>query len=396
MSGDGGSGSGRPDHAPIRVLVVDDSAVVRKVLSQELSRQDDIDVVGTAMDPYAAREQIVALEPEVLTLDIEMPKMDGLSFLEKLMEHRPLPVVVVSSLAPKNSRNALRALRLGAVEVVPKPGSQFSVPDVGDRLAQAVRAAAVARLGPSTASGPAPADGRPGAGPVKPAKAFAGIETTHKVIAVGASTGGTRALESIVGRLPPDAPGTVVVQHMPEGFTRSFAERLDERSAVRVRQAADGDPLAPGLVLLAPGGSHLVLKRSGARYVARLKDGPPVHHQKPAVDVLFRSVARSAGRNAVGALLTGMGKDGASGLLEMRRNGAHTLAQDERSCVVFGMPKAAIEMDAAAEVCSLQAIPRAMLRALKATPAAEASLDSAGSTTGSTKGLRPTDERTMP
>jgi two-component system chemotaxis response regulator CheB len=345
----------------IRLLVVDDSAVVRKVLSQELGRYPDIDVVGTAVDPYAARERIMELEPDVLTLDVEMPRMDGLSFLAKLMRHHPLPVVVVSSLTQRDSANALRALELGAVEVVPKPGSQFSVPDVGRDLVRAVRAAAKARV---HAQAPTPAQVRP--------VGQMGLATTHKVLAIGASTGGTRAVEQMLAALPPDTPGTVITQHMPAGFTETFAERLDRVCAMEVREARDGDQIVPGLALVAPGGRHLLVQRSGARYAARIKDGPPVHHQRPSVDVLFGSVARAAGRNAVGVILTGMGADGARGLLEMREAGARTLAQDEASCVVFGMPKAAIEMDAAERVVPLDAMAGAVTRALVAASTPDA------------------------
>lgn len=341
----------------IRILVVDDSAVVRKVLSQELSRYPDIEVVGTAIDPYAAREKIMELSPDVLTLDVEMPRMDGLSFLAKLMRHHPLPVVVVSSLTQRDSANALKALELGAVEVVPKPGSQFSIPDVGRDLVRAVRAAARARVRKRT-------EPRPDAPKALPA---AGLSTTHKVLAIGASTGGTRAVEQLLTGLPPDSPGTVITQHMPAGFTKTFAERLDRVSALEVREACDGDLLVPGLALVAPGGRHLLVQRSGARYSARIKDGPPVHHQRPSVDVLFGSVAHAAGGNAVGVILTGMGADGAQGLLEMRDAGAHTLAQDEASCVVFGMPKAAIDLEAAERVVPLDGMAAAVIRALKDT-----------------------------
>lgn len=346
----------------IRVLVVDDSAVVRKVLSQELSRLPDIEVVATATDPYVARELIAVHDPDVITLDLEMPRMDGLSFLDRLMRAYPIPVVVVSSLTPENSETALRALALGAVEVVPKPGSQFSVPDVAVHLARAIRTASTARVQPLTA----PPDA--GAASLVPAmrKGRVGrtLSTTTRVVAIGASTGGTRAVETVLRALPPDAPGMVIVIHMPAGFTRSFAERLDAHLPLRVREAREGDPVAAGQALVAPGGRHLVLRRTGAHYVVHLKDGPPVHHQRPAVDVLFRSVARHAGGNAVGVLLTGMGADGARGLLEMREAGAHTIAEDESTCIVYGMPRAAVEMGAAAEVLPLPAVGEAILHAV--------------------------------
>lgn len=338
----------------IRVLVVDDSALVRKVLSEELSRHDDIQVVGTAMDPYIARDRIITLQPDVITLDIEMPRMDGLSFLARLMKHYPLPVVVVSSLTPANSEVALRALELGAVEVIAKPGSAYSLPDVGRTLVRAIRAAAVAKVRPPAAA--AELEAR------KPARAQR-LETTHKVVALGASTGGTRALETVLREFPPDAPGTVVVQHMPENFTAAFAARLNKSCAIEVREARDNDAVVPGTALIAPGNRHMVLVSSGARYNVRLKDGPPVHHQRPAVDVLFHSVAKSAGRNAVGALLTGMGNDGASGLLAMKQAGALTVAEAEETCVVFGMPREAIRLGAAEVVAPLPEIATRILSA---------------------------------
>lgn len=345
----------------IRVLVVDDSAVVRKILTTELSRSPEIEVVGTAMDPYAAREQIIELNPDVITLDIEMPRMDGLTFLTKLMRHRPMPVVVVSSLTPRNSEAAVRALSLGAVDVICKPGSAYSIPDVGRQLVRAIRAAAIADL--TRFSTPPPSSATAVRGP---ANILAQIRTTHHVTAIGASTGGTQAIEAVLTRLPVSAPGIVIVQHMPEGFTASFARRLDQLCSIRVREARDGDVVTPGLALLAPGNRHMVLERSGARYQVRVKDGPPVHHQRPAVDVLFQSVARCAGKNAVGVLLTGMGVDGAKGLLLMRENGAFTIAQDEKSCVVFGMPGEAVRIGAAAEILTLSKIPQAILDAVSA------------------------------
>lgn len=344
----------------IRVLVVDDSAVVRKLLTEELGRYPDIEVVGTAVDPYVARDRILQLEPDVVTLDVEMPRMDGLSFLARLMRHHPLPVVIVSSLTPRNSEAAMRALELGAVEVIAKPGSAYSIPDVSRRLVRAIRAAAMASVSAArrdTAEGDEPAP------PPETTRLLAQVQTTHRILAIGASTGGTKAIETVLRAFPVTAPGTLIVQHMPEGFTASFAARLNQLCAVEVREARDGDVVTPGLALVAPGNRHMLLHRSGAQYVARVKDGPPIHHQKPAVDVLFQSVARHAGRNAVGALLTGMGADGAAGLLEMRQAGAHTVAQDERSCVVFGMPREAIALDAATEVLPLDRIAKAMLAA---------------------------------
>jgi two-component system chemotaxis response regulator CheB len=341
----------------IRVLVVDDSALVRKILTEELNRQPGIEVVGTAADPYAARDKIVSLRPDVLTLDVEMPRMDGLSFLEKLMQHHPMPVVVLSSLTPRHSELAVRALAIGAVEVIAKPGSASSTPDIAGQLVRAVRAAALARF-PTTRLDTSP---RPVVAPIEGRP-----RTTREVLAIGASTGGTQAIEHVLRALPADAPGTVIVQHMPEHFTAAFAERLHRVCAMEVREARDNDPVVPGLALVAPGNHHMVLHPSGARYVVRIKDGPPVHHQRPAVDVLFASVARHAGRHAVGVLLTGMGADGARGLLAMNGAGAHTIAQNEASCVVYGMPKEAVKMGAADEVLSLSRIPRALLAAFAA------------------------------
>jgi two-component system, chemotaxis family, protein-glutamate methylesterase/glutaminase len=347
----------------IRVLIVDDSAVVRKVLTEELSKYEDIEVVGTAIDPYAAREKIISLRPDVMTLDLEMPRMDGLSFLSKLMKHFPIPVVVVSSLTPQNSTTALRALELGAVEVVSKPGSQFSIPDVHRQLIRAIRAAASARVGvmksPGSSAGTASEDQVVRLSP---------LHTTHKVVAIGASTGGTQALEVVLQQMPADAPGTVIVQHMPEFFTHAFSERLNRICRMEIREARDRDDVVPGVALVAPGNRHMVLKVSGARYSVRIKDGPAVYHQRPSVDVLFQSVAENAGPNAVGAILTGMGADGAKGLLAMRKAGARTLAQDEQSCVVFGMPKEAIKLGAAETVVPLQQVAATILQLVTERP----------------------------
>ena len=348
----------------IKVLIVDDSAVVRKVLTEELSKFGDISVIGTAPDAYVAREKIVKLMPDVITLDIEMPRMDGLTFLEKLMTHFPIPVVIVSSLAPKNSDNAIKALMLGAVEIVNKTGSQYSLPDVAGNLVRAIRNAAGAKVFARGAHFGAVASIRE----IKPqftanSENNIKLQTTHKIIAIGASTGGTQATEVVLKSLPLSSAAIIIVQHMPEGFTNFYAKRLNEVCAIEVREAKDDDYLVPGMALLAPGGKHMVLHKSGARYFVKLKEGPPVHHQKPSVDVLFQSVARSAGKNAVGVILTGMGSDGAAGLLEMKKNGAHTIAQDEKTCVVFGMPKEAINAGAVDETLPVDDIARAMLAA---------------------------------
>jgi two-component system, chemotaxis family, protein-glutamate methylesterase/glutaminase len=346
----------------IRVLVVDDSAVVRKVIAEELSRYSDIELVGTAVDPYIARDKIVELHPDVVTLDLEMPRMDGLSFLAKLMRYHPMPVVVLSSLTPRNSELAMKALDLGAVEVLCKPGAAYSTKDIAQPLVHAIRSAAVAKISAAPLRPPRVEERR------LPENLL--VQTTHKIIAIGASTGGTRAIEAVLTRMPRTAPGIVIVQHMPEHFTTSFAQRLNEVSALEVREACDNDHVVPGVALIAPGNRHMVLTRSGGTYLVKIKDGPRVHYQRPSVDVLFNSVAQTAGRNAVGAILTGMGADGARGLLAMRDSGAYTLAQDEASCVVFGMPKEAIKLNAAEDVVPLDAMANAILQGLQAQPKA--------------------------
>lgn len=352
---------------PIRVLVVDDSAVVRDRLSRELARLRGIEVVGTAPDPYVARERIVELRPDVLTLDVEMPRMDGITFLRKLMAHFPLPVVIVSSLTPRGSALALEALEAGAVAVVAKPESAYSVDAVLGELEAAVRAAAIAkpkRREPATTAA---------------ARPLALSRTSNMVIALGASTGGTQALEEVIRALPANTPGIVIVQHMPETFTSEFAARLDKLSAVRVSEARDGDTVATGHVLVAPGGArHTRLRRSGASYRVELRAGPPVNRHRPSVDVLFESVADYAGPNAIGAILTGMGADGAEGLLAMRKAGAHTIAQDERSCVVFGMPREAILRNAAEHIVPLGDVAGLLLGLAAKGPKNVQTLDSAG------------------
>lgn len=335
----------------IRVLIVDDSAVVRKVLTEELQRERGIDVIGSAPDPYVARDKIVQLKPDVITLDIEMPRMDGLTFLKKLMKYYPLPVIVVSSLTRKGGSMAMEALASGALEVISKPSEAYSVGDMSIQLADKIRAVATVDLKPRR---PAPT----GSGVHQPS---ALIQTTNKIIAIGASTGGTEAIKTILTTLPPNSPGIIIVQHMPAKFTTSFAERLDALCAIQVREAADGDSVTSGCALLAPGNFHMLLRRSGSRYFVEVKNGPLVHHQRPAVDVLFRSVARTAGANAIGILLTGMGADGAKGLLEMKEAGAGTIAQDEKSCIVFGMPREAIKLGAVDKVIPLEGISRKAL-----------------------------------
>lgn len=349
----------------IKVLVIDDSALVRKVLTEELGKQNDIEVVGTAIDPYAAREKIVQLKPDVLTLDLEMPRMDGLSFLAKLMKHYPMPVVVVSSLTPKNSENALMALRLGAVDVICKPGSAYSTQNISRAIVKAVRAASLAKFdrasnfrSKSEAEQPREIS--------KPNVNL--VHTTDKLIAIGASTGGTKALEVVMTKLPENIPGIVIVQHMPPVFTKSFADRLDMVCRVKVKEAEDNDLVETGTALIAPGNYHMLVEKKGAKYYVRIKQGPPVHHHRPSVDVLFNSVAESAGVNASGVLLTGMGADGAKGLLAMKEAGAHTIAQDEATCVVYGMPKEAKKIGAVDEVAPLSQISESIINSVKSKP----------------------------
>ncbi len=345
---------------PIKVLIVDDSAIVRKIFTQELSKHHDIEVIGTAPDPYVARDKIVHLSPDVVTLDIEMPRMDGISFLRKLMKYNPLPTIVVSSLTPRNSEMALEALECGAVDVLAKPGGSYTVGDMSVQLADKIRAAARVRpRGPGSNGSPAAISRS------APVASEALKRTTHKLIALGASTGGTEALRSVLTRMPSNCPGIVVVQHMPPRFTTAFANRLNELCEIEVREARDGDSVLPGLALIAPGNYHMLLRRSGARYYVEVKHGPLVCHQRPSVDVLFCSVAQYAGANAVGVIMTGMGRDGAKGLLEMRNGGGRTIAQDEASCVVYGMPKEAVRGGAVEQVVSLDQIPEAVFACLQ-------------------------------
>jgi two-component system chemotaxis response regulator CheB len=339
----------------IKVLIVDDSAVVRKIFSQELSRDPEIEVVGTAPDPYVARDLIVELKPSVLTLDIEMPRMDGLTFLRKLMKHYPLPIIVVSSLTVKGCKVALEALDSGALEVMCKPGSSFSVGDMSVELIDKIKAVTQVKVERRASS-----LRRPGPGPV--ARLSALTRTTHKVVAIGASTGGTEAISRLVSAMPANGPGMVVVQHMPETFTNAFAERLDSVSAMEVKEAENNDTVQPGRALIAPGNKHLLLRRSGARYFTEVKSGPFVCRHRPSVEVLFNSVARIAGPNAVGVMLTGMGGDGSKAMRAMKESGATNIAQDEESSVVFGMPKEAIKTGAVDKVVPLSDIPRLILK----------------------------------
>jgi len=348
----------------IKVLVVDDSAVVRKLICEALSVDPEIEVVGTAVDPYAARDQIVALSPDVLTLDLEMPRMDGLTFLRILMEQRPVRVIVLSSLTRAGSDQALEALRLGAIDVLGKPGGSYSFGDLGPQLVAKIKAAAMARLtplSPARAASPVapPPSGRPlsssGTNPPWPRPAGGG---SRNLILLGASTGGTEALRDVLTRLPGNLPPIAIVQHIPAMFSKAFADRLDHQCAFRVHEAKDGDLLEPGHAFIAPGNFHMLVTRLGGQYRARVVDGPPVWHQRPAVDMLFKSaVEAGAGAQVIAGVLTGMGKDGAEGLLRLRERGAATFGQDEASCVVYGMPRAAWENGAAQRQVALQRIP---------------------------------------
>ena len=349
---------------PIRVLVVDDSASVRQTLVAILEEARDISVIGTAADPYVAVRRIQEDIPDVIILDLEMPRMDGLTFLRKIMAQKPIPVIVCSTLAERGSRMLFDVLEAGAVDVVPKPRvdtRQFLL-ESSARVCDAVRAAAGARLRGARSPSrtieaklnadvmiPPPIPGRM-------------VTATHRIICIGASTGGTESLRDVLEVLPADSPGIVIVQHMPEHFTAAFAKRLDGICAIAVKEAEDGDAVRPGRALIAPGGRHMLVQRNGNQYSVAIKDGPPVARHRPSVDVLFRSAAQCAGANALGIIMTGMGDDGANGLLEMRKAGALTIAQDEESCVVFGMPKEAIERGAAMKVMPLDRMDGEILR----------------------------------
>ncbi len=343
----------------IRVLVVDDSATVRQVLRQVLSSDPELEVMGTASDPLVAAQQIAQEIPDVIVLDIEMPRMDGLTFLDRIMEQHPIPVVICSTLTERGSESALDALDRGAVEVLAKPklGTREFLEDARIQICGAVKAAA--QVKPRR---PQRVEQRRTADAILAKEARAMRVTTEKVVAIGASTGGTDAIARVLSALPMDAPGVLVVQHMPENFTAQFARRLDGLSAMCVREAVDGDSLLRGHVLIAPGGKHLLLRRSGARYFVEVRDGPLVARHRPSVDVLFRSTARYAGRNAVGVLLTGMGDDGAQGLLELSQAGAHTIGQDEATSVVYGMPREAAKIGAVETVLPLPDIAPEILR----------------------------------
>lgn len=340
----------------IRVLVVDDSAVVRRMISEALAQDPEIEVVGTACDPYVARDMILQLEPDVLTLDIEMPRMDGLTFLKILQEHRPMPVIIVSSLTTAGSKIALRAMELGAVDVVAKQSSAWNIGSLREQLAHRVKGAARARLsllhtGASTGGG---------------TESTGGAQfSPRQLILIGASTGGTEAVKNVLTRLPAELPGICIVQHIPPVFSRTFAERLNECCALEVREAAHGDEVRPGTALIAPGDYHMAVEWTANGYRVKLRQDPPIHFTRPAVDMLFNSAAQCAGRNAVGVLLTGMGRDGAQGMQQLKSAGALNLAQNEATCVVYGMPRAAVELGVVDRVLPLDHIPHAIIHALR-------------------------------
>ncbi len=346
--------------AKIRVLIVDDSALMRQVLASLLSQDPAIEVIGSAPDPFIAREKIKALHPDVLTLDVEMPKMDGLTFLEKLMRGHPMPVVMVSSLTEAGCQTTLRALELGAVDFIAKPKVDLreGMEEIAQDLIDKVKAAAQAKVRGKGAGG----SGAVGKGvgiPLAPGGAM--IKTTDTIIAIGSSTGGTEAVKDVLMALPPNTPPILITQHMPERFTKTWADRMNQLCRIAVKEAEDGDSVLPGHALVAPGSYHMTLVRSGARYTVRINQDPPVNRHRPSVDVMFASVAQYAGANAVGVILTGMGGDGAKEMLTMKQAGAFTIAQDEASCVVFGMPKEAIKLGGVDKILPLSEIPAAIV-----------------------------------
>lgn len=348
----------------IKVLIVDDSAVVRQTLSEILSSDPQIEVMSTASDPFIAAERIRHEVPDVITLDVEMPRMDGITFLHKIMSQHPIPVVMCSSLTEKGSETALKALEYGAVEIIQKPrmGTKTFLEESRVRICDAVKAASQARVRRVSASSHIVAPKLTADVIMAKPKSHAMMQTTEKVVVIGASTGGTEALRIFLESLPADCPGIIIVQHMPEGFTRAFAQRLDGLCKITVKEAENNDTVVRGRALIAAGNHHLLLKRSGARYYVEIKDGPLVSRHRPSVDVLFRSAARYAGKNAVGVIMTGMGDDGARGMLEMKQAGAVNIAQDEASCIVFGMPNEAIKQGGVDLVRPLESICREVLR----------------------------------
>ena len=351
----------------IKVLIVDDSALVRQVIAQALSTDAEIEVIGTASDPLFAIQKMKLQWPDVLVIDIEMPRMDGITFLKKIMAQRPTPVVICSSLAEEGAQATFEALSAGAISIITKPkiGLKSFLEDASNDIVQAVRGAARANMRALPAAASAGCAAPPPKLTADVMLSAAGnralVRTTDQIVAIGTSTGGTQALEAVLTRLPATCLGIVIVQHMPEKFTAMFAERLNSICEIEVREAANGDRVLPGLALIAPGGQHMMLKRNGAQYVVEVADGPVVNRHKPSVDVLFRSAAKYAGANALGIIMTGMGDDGARGLKEMHDAGARTIAQDEASCVIFGMPKEAIKLDAVDQTMALEQIPAAIV-----------------------------------
>jgi two-component system chemotaxis response regulator CheB len=340
---------------PIRLLVVDDSALARKIITQSLAPFSDIEIAGTAADPYAARDKILALGPDVITLDIEMPRMDGITFLKIIMKHRPMPVIIMSSLTPTGSVKAMEALQAGAVDVMGKPGSAYSAHTDGAKLAEKIRAAASARVSMRSENECA-VDSRLAETPNPRARSLRSIPS-RKIILLGASTGGTEALKTLLMSMRGDLPGICIVQHIPAYFSKAFADRLNHICPMEVREAVHGDIIQPGLALIAPGGKHLLVKWREDHYAVELNEGPLIHHQRPSVDIMFDSAVKAgAGPHAAAALLTGMGGDGAAGLLKLRKAGAATVAQNEESCVVFGMPREAVRLGAAQHVLALSRI----------------------------------------
>ncbi len=372
--------SSTPASAPnrIRVVVVDDSALVRSILKTVIDSQPDMVCIGAAVDPYMAREMIRELNPDVITLDVEMPRMDGLDFLEKIMRLRPMPVLMVSTLTERGAETTLRALELGAVDFVAKPrlGLAQGLQEMAVEITDKLRIAARARIARRPVATPAPASSAPraaGSGPsagaqplVKPVPVVFSRVSTEKIIAIGSSTGGTEALREVLSGLPADCPAVMVTQHMPPGFTKSFADRLNSICRMHVKEAEHAERVLPGHVYIAPGGRHLLVKRSGANYMVEISDAEPVNRHKPSVDVLFRSVAEQVGRNALGVMLTGMGRDGADAMRVMRDAGAYNIAQDEASCVVYGMPREAVAAGAVNEVLPLSKIGPQLLAQLRA------------------------------
>ena len=353
--------------AKTRVVVVDDSALVRSLLTEIINRQPDMECIGSASDPFAAREMIRNLNPDVITLDVEMPRMDGIDFLSKLMRLRPMPVVMVSTLTERGAEVTLKALELGAVDFVAKPkiGVADGLKQLADEITEKVRTASKARV----AKPPTPVHAAPGsaaAAPKAPPQSI-GRLSTEKLIFIGASTGGTEATKEVLMNLPPDSPGVVITQHMPPGFTKSYANRLDGLCKIRVKEAVDGERVLPGHAYIAPGGFHLSVERSGANYIARVTDGEPVNRHKPSVEVLFESAARVVGQNALGIMLTGMGADGAKAMRTMKDAGSYNVCQDEATCVVFGMPREAIAHGAANEVLPLNKIAQHVIDRLRST-----------------------------